>query len=80
MVGAMAVSVLAITWPSTLPAKGGLAMASAAAKQGSEKDEKAKAALGVLESAKAVNEGKAAKLTAAAPAEPLLQFVSKMIK
>ena len=61
-------------------AKGGLAMATAAAQQGAAKDEEAKAALGVLESAKAVNEGKAAKLTAAAPAEPLLQFVSKMIK
>ena len=61
-------------------AKGGLMMATAAAKQEAEKDEGAKAALGALESAKVVNEGKVAKLTLAAPADPILKFVSENAK
>lgn len=61
-------------------AKGGLMMATAAVKQEAAKDESAKAALGALESAKAVNEGKVAKLSVAAPAEPILKFVSENAK
>ena len=53
----------------TTAAKGGLMMATAAAKQKAEKDAEAKAALDVLESAKMANEGKVAKLSATFPAE-----------
>ena len=61
-------------------AKGGLTMATAAAKE-TVKDESDKAAaLGALESATAVNEGKVAKISAAAPAEPIFKLVSEMIK
>ena len=53
----------------TTAAKGGLMMATAAAKQKAEKDAEAKATLGVLESAKMANEGKVARLSVAFPAE-----------